>query len=452
VGLTSDIAAFVADLTWQALPPQAPGIVATGFVDCIAVAAAGWDEPAPRTVRAALGADPDAGFLALDLDAPDKGLALAVAAHVLDYDDTGLAAHPSAVLVPAVLAAAEGPRADGRAMTAAYVAGYETWAELARREPDPYHAKGWHPTAVLGTIAAAAAAGRLRGLDAARQRNALAIAASMAGGVVANFGTMTKSYQVGRAVRCGLEAARLAAAGLDGAADALEHELGLLAALSPRGRADRTGEGALGADWAILRHGLNIKRFPVCYALHRAIDGMIALRRRHGFAAGEVEDVRVRIGATQAAMLHSHRPQTVLEAKFSLEFAMAATIVAGRLGFAELDPAFVRRGDIQALMGRVHAEPMDEADPDEPAHSPFDQVLVRLKDDRVIEGDRIAHAPGHFRRPLAQGQLREKFDACTAGVLAPSAAAALFDALSDLPSLKSATALRQLARPLAEVS
>ena len=205
-----------------------------------------------------------------------------VAAHVLDYDDVSLDGHPSAVLVPAILAQGEASGASGAEMLAAYIAGFEVWAELLAREPTPLHRKGWHPSAVLGTVAAAAACAKLRRLDPAVAATAMAIAASMSSGLVANFGTMTKSFQVGRAAQSGVIAARLAQAGLTASLDALEHRSGLLVALSPEGKAelDRPFVAAQ-KEWHIVGHGLNIKRYPICYATHRSIDAALGLVERH---------------------------------------------------------------------------------------------------------------------------------------------------------------------------
>ena len=133
----------------------------------------------------------------------DAALVNGAAAHVLDYDDVTLDGHPSAVLVPAIMAQGEVVGASGSELLTAYVAGYEVWAELLVREPVPLHQKGWHPTAVRGTIAAAAACAKLRRLDAEKCQTALAIAGSMAGGLVANFGSLTKCFQVGRAAQSG---------------------------------------------------------------------------------------------------------------------------------------------------------------------------------------------------------------------------------------------------------
>src|SRR5690606_16566116 len=129
----------------------------------------------------------------------DAAMLNGLAGHVLDYDDVALAGHPSVVLVPAILAEAQRLDLPGMEALRAYVVGYEVWAELARREPDAFHLGSWHPTAVLGIVAAPAAVAALNRLDAARARNALAIAASTAAGVIANFGTHMKPLQAGRA-------------------------------------------------------------------------------------------------------------------------------------------------------------------------------------------------------------------------------------------------------------
>ena len=108
----------------------------------------------------------------------------------------------------------------------AYVVGYEVWAELFSRESDQYHLKGWHPTGVLGCVAAAAAVATLHKLNVEQTQRALAIAASLASGLVANFGTMTKPYHAGRAAAHGIEAVRLAILGMTAAPDVFEHPAG----------------------------------------------------------------------------------------------------------------------------------------------------------------------------------------------------------------------------------
>src|SRR5262249_34000746 len=149
-----------------------------------------------------------ATFLNFGCEAPELALVYGTAAHALDFDDTALSGHPSAILVPTILAEAQEVGADGEAMIVAYVVGYEVWAELIGRDKDQHHGKGWHPTAVFGAIAAAAASASLRKLNESQSANAIGIAASLASGVVANFGSMTKPFQVGHAAQSGITASR----------------------------------------------------------------------------------------------------------------------------------------------------------------------------------------------------------------------------------------------------
>jgi aconitate decarboxylase len=448
MGLTADIGRFLADMSAARVPPGAVPIVKTGFTDCVAVMIAGWREPVVGVVAGLTGASlPEQPFApaCLRLPAPDRALIYGTAAHVLDYDDTGLCGHPSAVLVPAILAEAQdgegGRGADGNAIIAAYVAGYEVWADLVARDKDQHHRKGWHPSAVFGAVATAAAVAVLRRLDAGQASHAVGIAASLAGGVVANFGSMTKSFQVGRAAQSGLIAARLAERGMTSSPDAIEHEAGLLAALSPRGEVDRNRATRLGQHWAILEIGVNIKLYPVCYGAHRILDGMLELRRRHALAARDIASVAVEIGEVQATILRNHRPQNALDAKFSAEFAIAAAAVAGDCGLAELTDPFVRRGDVQDMFSKVRIATRSDRLPEEPALAAWDRVEVELRDGRKLQSEPIAYPDGHFKRPVDTDRLWSKFKDCTAPALGEAQARLLFDRLQSLERLTSVTEL-----------
>jgi len=265
--------------------------------------------------------------------AADAALINATAAHALDYDDVALGGHPSTVLVPAVLA--EGGRlgASGADALRAYLVGYEVWAELLAREPDAYHLKGWHPTAVLGTVGAAAAIAHLLRLAPEKCRNALAIAASMASGLVANFGTMTKPLHAGRAAACAIDAARLAALGLTAAPT----HSSITPAFSPRSRQwpRRARPPGVRAGQAIahFRYRFVDKKIPDVLRDHRVIDAVLDLATAHDLRAQDVKRVDASIGVAQASMLRNHSPATGLEAKFSLEFAVASALVARSVGW-----------------------------------------------------------------------------------------------------------------------
>lgn len=422
-GLTERLGEFVAALERRHVPDEAAATVQRGIADCYGVMFAGRDEPVVGlaaglvTIDRHAGAPAGAGRARVLGDrghcpAPDAAFLDAVAAHALDYDDTGLDGHPSVVLAPVVMAQSASLGATGDRSIAAYVAGYETWAELIGRDEDSHHGKGWHPTAVFGALAAAAAGASLANLDAVRTAHALGIAASMSAGVVANFGSMTKPLQVGFAARNGLLAVGLAARGVTASLDALEHPRGLLAALSPAGRVRLDGAMRAGAPWQIVEHGLNIKRYPVCYAAHRAIDAAMSLREQVAHRLADIESVGVELGRVQASMLRSHAPKTVLDAKFSVEFAVAATLSLGRLGLAELEESIVNDPAIRALAARVHVETTDDRDPADPLFSPFDRVRLQLRGGAVIESAPVHRAKGHAKRPLSEDELRGKFLDC----------------------------------------
>jgi len=358
--LTGAIADFIVHFPEMELPVQAVDMAVDAFTDLAACLVAGAGEPVVRHLDSFVAGSGTASLassvlLNSDRRAPPAEAALVngAAGHALDYDDVAFGAHPSTVLVPAILAEGERLRISGMDAIRAYLVGYEVWGELARREPDSYHFKGWHPTSVIGPVAAAAALSFLRKLDAVQCVNALSFAASQASGIVANFGSMAKPYQAGRAAAAGAEAAALAEAGLVGAADALEHPSGLLAALSPRGGVDRISEARLGSHWAALSNPLSFKKYPCCFATHRVIDAVLKLIQAEACAASNISRIAVTMRPAQAGILKYHRPANALEAKFSIEFAVAAALIARRVGLAELAEDFVHREDVQALIGKI---------------------------------------------------------------------------------------------------
>jgi 2-methylcitrate dehydratase PrpD len=440
--LTAELGRFVSALALTDVPMEAQAVAKTGFTDCFAVMIAGAREPVVALVdRELAGADGAAQASLIpsreQRNVEDAALVNGVAAHVLDYDDVTLDGHPSAVLVPAILAQGEALGSSGAEMLAAYAAGYEVWAELLAREPVPLHQKGWHPTAVRGAVAAAAACAKLRRLGAQETSTALAIAASMAGGLVANFGTHTKCFQVGRAAQSGVIAARLAQAGMSASPDALEHRSGFLAAFSPGGEPDLSRSLEPKREWQLERQGLNVKRYPICYGTHRAIDAAIELATLHDLKPADVDRVRVSTGEMQMLMLRNARPQTALEAKFSMQFAMASSLVARNVGLSQMSDEFVRSPPIQSLMPRVSttttAETMDGS-----AFAPSEKVEITTVAGDVLTSEPIVFAKGSKQRPLSREELRAKFVDCLGDGFSAGAKANAFEKLMNLERLNAA--------------
>ena len=438
--LTQDLGHFAAGVFFEKLPPGAADVARTGFIDCIATMIAGAGDPAPQLLRKALrqpGGDATLYFSGERCPAPEAAWINGTAGHALDYDDVAsLRGHPSTVLVPAILAEGEVLDASGRDMLAAYVAGYETWAELAWRDPGHHHRKGWHPTGIFGPIGAAAACASLCRLDADGATRALALAASQSSGVMANFGTMTKPFHAGRSAHSGLMSARLAELGFTASLDALEHPQGFLSAVSPDGEVDRESPAhGLGSEWRIVKYRLGIKKYPACYCTHRALDAMLELLARRPLQPAEIARITVSLSDTHALILRNHQPQTGLAAKFSIEFAMAAAVIARRAGLAEYTDGFVRRPEVQDLMQRVGIETNRNYDPEVSGASVFDQVRIELVGGGVVESAKVARAKGHADRPLSEDELFEKFRTCLDAGGARIAPDVLFDRLRHLEDL-----------------
>ena len=439
--LTHDLGAFVAQLKYEHLPQAAVDVIHMGFADCVGVMLAGRDEP-PTTILTDV-LQPVAGpanlvFTQTTAQAPEAAWINGVAAHALDFDDVAIKGHPSTVLVPAIIAEAQTLGSSGQDMMVAYAAGYEVWADLARREPEHYHSKGWHPTGILGAIGAAAACASLHRLNAEQCSTAIAIGASQSAGIMANFGTMTKPFHAGRSAQAGVMAARLAKAGFTASPDALEHTQGFLAAVSPSGKIDIDAPVDAAQVWRLTQSKLSVKKYPLCFCTHRALDGMLDLVAEHKITAEDIQSITAMTSERNTKVLRNHHPQTGLEAKFSMEFAMTTCVIAGRAGLGELTDDFVQNPQVQNLMQRVTMIADTKEDPKVPGYSPFDLVTVTLKDGTIIESRHVTSVRGGPDLPLSREQLWAKFEDCAQVGGASAIAKPLFDTLMALEDLEQA--------------
>jgi 2-methylcitrate dehydratase PrpD len=442
--LTESIVSFLQADNLSRAPEAAVKTAINGFTDCVGVMVAGQRETLTGTLlsyarsRHCL----EESRVLLSAERSSSSLAALIgtgSAHALDYDDYAFSNHVSALLVPPILAEAERCGADGDAMIQAYLAGYETWGSLFKREPDHLHSKGWHPTGVFGAPGVTAALCRLRRLDRDACRNALGLAACSGGGVMDNFGSQAKAYQGARAAEAGVVCAELAAQGLDAGPNAIDGSGGLLAALSPRGEVDLDSDADwLGRDWIAAERSLNIKRYPTVGASQRLIDAAIQLHADHRPEPGDIAAAIARISEKHDAVMRFHRPRTAHEARFSLEFGIAAGLISGRVTLAELTDDYVRREDVQALMRKISRKIGPDDDPAYPVGALCDSLRLELLSGAALESEPVHRFLGHGENPMSPDQLREKFLSCTVPSLGERQSEALFSALSYLPELGSA--------------
>ena len=432
MGATREIAAWVAGASLQAMPAEVVERARAGVIDTIGVILAGTVEPVTRIAAGLVaeeGGAPVAAQLGTTLRTTPESAALlnGISGHALDYDDVSasLTGHPSVVVVPAALAMAELTGSDGAAFLQGYVVGVEVMAKMGLAIGPAHYCAGWHATSTLGTVGAAAAASRVLGLDAVRTAHALAVAVSESSGSRRNFGTMTKPYHAGHAARCGVAAARLASRGMTGDLTAIEAPLGLFALLSyGEGRPEAIAP-ALGRPYDLASAGLSVKKYPCCFATHRAADAVLDLRAEHGLTdPDQVEAVRVTVAPGGVAPLIHDRPATGLEAKFSMQYVLAAALLDGRVGLDAFEDAAVRRPAAQALLPRVtvHEDPTIAAgaNPIEEGHV---DVEVRLRAGATLTR-RVVHPRGSPRDPLRPADLAAKFLDCADAALEPEEAEA----------------------------
>lgn len=449
--LTESAIAFLSGESLRDPPAKALQLAVDGFTDCVAVMLAGAGEDVTRNLRryvADQGGNATSRLVLGDDRATVSQATLvgAGAAHALDFDDYAYSNHVSALLVPAILAEAERTPCTGADMLRAYLAGFEIWGAVMKREPDHLHSKGWHPTGTFGPIGVTAALAFLRSLNADQVRNALGLAAANGGGVMDNFGTQAKSYQGARAAEAGVACVELALAGVDAGPHAIDGSGGLLAALSPQGNADLDSDANwLGDHWIAEDDSLNIKMHPTVGASQRGIDAAIQLHRDYAPDPDGISEVRVHVSEKHAAVMRFHEPATALEAKFSIEFGVAAGLIAGKVGLAELMDVFVARDDVQALLRKVSVDIGPDDDPDYPIGAYADTVSFRSGDGEWTESEPVRRFRGHGQNPMSESELRQKFMDCVAPGYGDAVAVSLFDRLravgsissiNDIPSMK----------------
>lgn len=426
------LGAFIAEGSDDALPEGVAETVERAFVDTVGVTVAGSVSEV-GSVAASAGQTPQPGdaverLLGLSGDEPRAAAALRVgtAAHALDYDDMAWAmdGHPSVTLVPALLATVPEAEPSGRELIAAYALGFETACAVAGPVSPGHYEAGWHATATFGTFGATAAVASLLDLDAATTRRALTVAASMPAGLKRNFGSPTKPLHAGLAARSGVTAARVAAAGGSANPTAVSGDGGFWDLYGP----DERDAFSVGDRWALVESGVDVKAYPCCYFTHAAIAATQALVAE-GVDPAEIDRIEVRASAGAADACDHPDPADGLEAKFSMEYAVANAAVRERVGLAAFRDDAVEDPDVQRVRDRVAFQVGEDLPYD--AHD----AHVRIETDAGAVERHQADPPWTHDDPPAGADLRAKFDECARQVLDPDRADTLHDVFAALSTV-----------------
>ncbi|MCH7942119.1 MAG: MmgE/PrpD family protein [Proteobacteria bacterium] len=353
-------------------------------------------------------------FGGASLSAPGAALVNGMAAHVFDFDDTSYTGimHGSAVVFPAALAAAQHAGGNGKLFLEAFLVGSEVTYALAMALGTDHYFKGWWSTATFGIVGAAAAAARALGLDQEQTLSAVAIAAVQASGMKALFGTDAKSLGCGKAARDGVEAASMAACGINGPESAFEDDRGYYALLGG-GSVDGAQIERLGEVWRLVEPGIMFKRYPVCSAAHAATELTCTLVERHGLSSDDVGRVVCRVPRLVRISLIYDSPQTPQQAQFSLPFSVGCALAHGDITPMHISPVTLREPGLTQEMAKIVVEEDPSLAEGDLARRYPECAVVRLElnDGRVFE-DFLGEPEGMPGNPMSDEALEDKFRAC----------------------------------------
>ena len=442
--VTAKLAKFATDLNFNSIPRKALETAKVAVRDCLGVALAGSvEEDAKIAAEVARLEDARKETSVIGqkfkTSALNAALANGTAAHALDFDHSfTMMGQPTAPIAPATFALGEARGASGRRVLEAYVAGFEVTAKLVHSLRDSEH-DGWHAPSTLGSFGAAAACGKLLGLDGTQMQMALGITASMASGIVANFGTMTKPLHVGLGARNGVLAAKLASGGYTANAKAIEGGFGFFPVLHQDAPIDERAIEELGQSYALVTDGLRIKPYPCGGLTHQVIDSALEFRAKHDLTAEMIERVDVDVVKHTFDRIVFRVPQTGIQGKLCMPYLVARAIIDGRIGLHIFTDQAVRDPHVLKLAERVQMNLDPNLKKSDAAGRPC-RVTVRLKNGQTFTRE-AQHAKGGPEYPMSEEELRGKFTECAREALDSNNAAR---ALEFLDHLESAADIRPL--------
>lgn len=423
----------------------------TCILDTIGVTLAGLPEPCTQILLNTPGvAGAPGSSLIFGTDkrtsALDATLINGTASHALDFDDFSgpLGGHHSVPLVAALFALAEERGATGRELVAAYILGVETEIRLARAVNFHHYDKGWHPTATLGIFGTVAACSHLLKLDTARTAKALAIATSLASGIKANFGTMTKPLHIGQSSRNGLFAALLAERGFEGADDAFEHHQGFLAVFNGAGTYDIAKLFAdWGQPWEIEAASIGLKQFPCCGSTHPAIMMALDLRRSEKIRPVDIAGIEILPHRRRLRHTDTPSPASSLDAKFSVQYVVARALQDGAVRLKDFEGEAHFQPSILDLLAITKASPHPDM-ADDSAQQWGAEVIITTKDGRRL-ARRVDEMVGRGGdNPMASDEIWDKFSDCAERALPREQVAPLFERLETLDSAQNIAQVTRL--------
>ena len=437
MGATETIARWIVNTEYEDIPPDAIRVANESCFDLLGVILAGSTQPVGEIIEGFVsdqGAAPEATILASGqlTSMANAALVNGTMGHALDYDDFGGFGHPTVAIFPALLALGEHIGATGRDLIEAYVIGCEIGMAIQHTTKYNQMQKGFHSTATIGQLASAAACAKLLKLDEKQTVTALGIAGSMAGGLIHNFGTMTKPLHAGLTCRDGVMAAQLAQRGLSAGDQVVEDPLGFAATVL--GGVYDLNEMAenLGKPYRT-QDALIIKKYPCCGGNHAILDSLFSLMREHNFTYQDVASAEFDQSYYSVVMLE---PDTDLKSKFSVKFNVAAALVDGEVGIDTFRDEKIAQNTVRETMDKVRTRIVAKSQ--SISNEPLKEVPIKitLNDGRVLE-----HITGREdilgaqNNPWGFDNIKSKFQVNARMALPDAEADEAVEAWSDIPQM-----------------
>ena len=448
--LTEQLAEYTLKQSSGPIPSAVKALGQSFFIDCLGCMIAGSQgEPsriAAECCKDLYGVKGEATVLAtggLKLDACSAALINGISSHYHDYDDVlpTLNGHPTAAVLPAVLALAEKLNKSGGEALAAYITGVEVVDIMARgfnQAGHIHYSKGWHSTSSLGIFGATAASALLLGLNSQQLVNAFGLAASESSGLQGNFGTMAKAFHAGRAAEKGIWVAEMAARGYGANPSIMEVTGGFAdvttGTMDMAAMTERMNSGAS----VFLDPGLTMKPYPCCKCNHNPIDGIYELMHEHGLKPQDIKKVIVGVQPFFIGCLKYPAAATALEKKFSLNYNVAFVMVYGkRPAIRDYPGGTVTDAIMLENMNKVEMVHDPSIAGEAYANGTWDtKMTVVLNDDRQLN-TRVLHSRGESANPLSKDEVLEKFRDCMSITVDAAKAEPVIELLDDLEKLDS---------------
>jgi len=425
--ITERIAHFVSDVSSTDIPQEAFRFARLGITDFLGVALAGSKDEVGAIIAECvndMGGVAQSGIIGKGFKVSPylSALANGTMGHALDYDDISFtfAGHPSVSLAPAVLAIGESINASGADILMAYIVGFEVGVCLGSPVSQSHYMQGWHSTNTVGSLAATASVARLLMLDAHQIRMALGIAASLAGGLRQNFGTMTKPLHAGNSAANGVLAALLAQRGFTSDENIIEAPLGYARVFGCREEIDwEKASEHLGKSFIIATEGIGFKPYPSCGGTHAAIDAALQLRDEYQPDIYAIAEIEVGMSPHEKSVLIHHHPKTGLEGKFSLEYCVGRAIIDGKVTLSNFTDEQVNQPEVQHLIDRtkcVERYPMPLMGLEGGGRLSPQSVTIKLNDGREYSRETII-SKGMPENSMTTEQFESKYKDCATLVL-----------------------------------